>query len=181
MQDLAGSERQSKTGASGSTLQEGQNINKSLLVLGSCVNALNDSSNGAAKARVPYRDSKLTRLLQDSLGGTAKTAIVICCSPAMNNSSETLSSLRFGARARAIESKAQANVISQGSASLAAAQVEISALKKAVEVSEKETVRCVAKRDSWHKMVWAVAALFQAAGVIAIITADNFFAKYCEI
>jgi hypothetical protein len=177
-QDLAGSERQSRTGASGVTLKEGQNINKSLLVLGSCVNALNS---GSSKARVPYRDSKLTRLLQDSLGGTAKMCFIICCSPAMNNSSETLSSLRFGAHARAIESKAYANVISQGPASLAAAQVEISALKTAAEAAEQETARCVAKRDSLHTMVWAVAIVLQAAGVIAFFAAENFIAKYCEI
>jgi kinesin family protein 5 len=181
---LAGSERQSRTGASGVTLQEGQNINKSLLVLGSVVNALNDTTIGgstATKPRVPYRDSKLTRLLQDSLGGTAKTCIVICCSPATSNSSETLSSLRFGARARAIEYKAQANVISQGPASLAAAQVEISVLKRAAEVAEKETERCVAKRDSLHTMVWVIAAVVQTSGVIVMIALDSFFAKYCEI
>lgn len=184
MQDLAGSERQSKTGASGITQKEGQNINKSLLVLGSVVNALNDSTIGASsatKTRVPYRDSKLTRLLQDSLGGSAKTCIVLCCSQAMSNSSETLSSLRFGARARAIENKVQANSISQGPASLAAAQEEISVLKRAAQAAEKETVRSVAKRDSLHAMVWIIATVLQTVGVLAMIALDSFFAEYCEV
>jgi kinesin family protein 5 len=87
-------------------LQEGQNINKSLLVLSSVVNALSD---GKPNARVPYRDSKLTRILQDSLGGSAMTAIIICVSPCQAHHSETLSTLRFGARARAIEIKMQSN------------------------------------------------------------------------
>lgn len=87
-------------------MQEGQNINKSLLVLSSVVNALSD---GKPNARVPYRDSKLTRILQDSLGGSAMTAIIICVSPCQAHHSETLSTLRFGARARAIEIKVQSN------------------------------------------------------------------------
>lgn len=186
---MAGSERQSKTNASGVTLQEGQNINKSLLVLGTVVNALNDSSSsgaaGAKASRVPYRDSKLTRLLQDSLGGTAKTCIVICCSPAMKNSSETLSSLRFGARARAIQCKAKSNAINQGpAASLAAAHAEICALKKAAEereAAEVETEMSEGKRTTRLAMVWGISAVAQAVGVLVIFAADNFFAKYCEI
>lgn len=89
------------------TLTEGQNINKSLLVLGSVVNALSDNSHG----HIPYRDSKLTRLLQDSLGGRSNTAIVCCVSPAGVNRGETLSTLRFGSRARAIPCKAVPNEV----------------------------------------------------------------------
>jgi len=121
LQDLAGSERQSKTDTQGHALCEGQHINRSLLVLSTVVSAL---AEGKAKSHVPYRDSKLTRLLQDSLGGSAKTCIIVCCSPAASNAQETLSSLRFGARARGILSNVQANaVVSTPQAKLATAQV----------------------------------------------------------
>ncbi|MCJ1368777.1 hypothetical protein MMC16_007925, partial [Acarospora aff. strigata] len=103
--DLAGSERQTKTAAEGQTLEEGKLINKSLSALGNVVNALTDGKSN----HVPYRDSKLTRVLQDSLGGTANTALIICCSPSLDNAAETLSSLRFGVRARGIVNSVQLN------------------------------------------------------------------------
>ncbi|KAK9868648.1 hypothetical protein WJX84_012466 [Apatococcus fuscideae] len=87
---------------------EAQLINRSLSALGNVVNALTDGK----ATHVPYRDSKLTRVLQDSLGGTAKTALIICCSPCMSNASETLSSLRFGARAQGITNAVQSNACS---------------------------------------------------------------------
>ncbi|KAL6764456.1 P-loop containing nucleoside triphosphate hydrolase protein [Haematococcus lacustris] len=105
--DLAGSERASKTGAAGSTLAEGALINKSLSCLANVIYALTDAS--AAARHVPYRDSKLTRMLQDSLGGTARTVLICCCSPAMDNAAETLSTLRFGARAKGLTCKLQVN------------------------------------------------------------------------
>lgn len=77
----------------GSTLDEAKNINKSLSALGNVINALVEGS-----AHVPYRDSKLTRILQESLGGNARTTIVICCSPAQYNEAETRSTLLFGMR-----------------------------------------------------------------------------------
>ena len=79
--DLAGSEKVSKTGAEGSILDEAKNINKSLSALGNVIAALADGN----KSHIPYRDSKLTRILQESLGGNAKTTVVICCSPGMRN------------------------------------------------------------------------------------------------
>lgn len=96
--DLAGSEKVAKTGAEGSTLTEAMNINKSLSALGNVINALVDNH-----AHVPYRDSKLTRILQESLGGNAKTTMVICVSPSSYNESETKSTLLFGMRAKTIK------------------------------------------------------------------------------
>jgi hypothetical protein len=90
--DLAGSERQKKTGATGDRLKEGSKINLSLSALGNVISALSD---GGGK-HIPYRDSKLTRLLQDSLGGNTKTLMVAAMSPADYNYDETLSTLRHG-------------------------------------------------------------------------------------
>jgi kinesin family protein 5 len=88
--DLAGSEKVSKTGASGLRLEEAKNINSSLTTLGMVINALCDNNN-----HVPYRDSKLTLLLMDALGGNSKTTLIICCNPEATHASETVSTLRF--------------------------------------------------------------------------------------
>ncbi|XP_059997186.1 kinesin-like protein KIF17 isoform X1 [Lagenorhynchus albirostris] len=103
--DLAGSERQSKTGATGERLKEATKINLSLSALGNVISALVD---GRCK-HIPYRDSKLTRLLQDSLGGNTKTLMVACLSPADNNYAETLSTLRYANRAKNIRNKPRIN------------------------------------------------------------------------
>nr|KAF6382349.1 kinesin family member 17 [Pipistrellus kuhlii] len=103
--DLAGSERQSKTGATGERLKEATKINLSLSALGNVISALVD---GRCK-HIPYRDSKLTRLLQDSLGGNTKTLMVACLSPADNNYDETLSTLRYANRAKNIKNKPHIN------------------------------------------------------------------------
>ncbi|VDB83016.1 unnamed protein product [Peniophora sp. CBMAI 1063] len=103
--DLAGSEKVGKTGASGQTLEEAKKINKSLSALGMVINALTD---GKAK-HIPYRDSKLTRILQESLGGNSRTTLIINCSPASYNEAETLSTLRFGIRAKSIKNTARVN------------------------------------------------------------------------
>lgn len=105
--DLAGSERAKKTGASGATLKEGININKSLLVLGNVISAL--SEEGKKGNFVPYRDSKLTRILQDSLGGNSRTSMIACCSPAESNFDETLNTLNYASRARKIKNKPKVN------------------------------------------------------------------------
>ena len=102
--DLAGSERQSKTGATGNRLKEGCKINLSLSALGNVISALVDSK-GQGRAHVPYRDSKLTRLLQDSLGGNARTVMISAISPADYNYEETLSTLRYANRAKNIKNK----------------------------------------------------------------------------
>ena len=103
--DLAGSEKVRKTGARGTRLEEAKTINKSLSTLGNVINSLTDG----VSTHVPYRDSKLTRVLQESLGGNARTALVICCSPSSFNFQETVSTLRFGARAKLIRNKAKIN------------------------------------------------------------------------
>lgn len=98
MVDLAGSERQSKAGTTGLQFDEGILINKSLSALANVISALTD---GRSK-HVPYRDSKLTRILQNCIGGNSQTSLIVCCSPAKSNLQETLSSLRFGCRARGL-------------------------------------------------------------------------------
>ncbi|KAM5235414.1 kinesin-1 heavy chain [Ctenodactylus gundi] len=103
--DLAGSEKVSKTGAEGAVLDEAKNINKSLSALGNVISALAEGS-----TYVPYRDSKMTRILQDSLGGNCRTTIVICCSPSSYNESETKSTLLFGQRAKTIKNTVCVNV-----------------------------------------------------------------------
>ncbi|XP_033752605.1 kinesin-like protein KIF17 isoform X7 [Pecten maximus] len=103
--DLAGSERQSKTGATGDRLKEATKINLSLSALGNVISALVD----AKTKHIPYRDSKLTRLLQDSLGGNTKTLMVACLSPADNNYEETISTLRYANRAKNIQNKPKIN------------------------------------------------------------------------
>ena len=99
--DLAGSERAKRTGASGERLQEGIQINKGLLALGNVINALCEH-----QQHVPYRDSKLTRLLQDSLGGNSRTVMLACVSPSDADLEETLNTLKYASRARFIKNKA---------------------------------------------------------------------------
>ena len=103
--DLAGSEKVGKTGASGQTLEEAKKINRSLSALGMVINALTDGKS----SHVPYRDSKLTRILQESLGGNSRTTLIVNCSPIAFNADETLSTLRFGVRAKSIQNNARVN------------------------------------------------------------------------
>jgi kinesin family protein 5 len=103
--DLAGSEKVGKTGAAGKRLEEAKNINKSLTMLGLVIYSLTDGKS----THIPYRDSKLTRVLQDSLGGNSKTALIITCSPSLYNEAETISTLRFGMRAKAIKNTPKIN------------------------------------------------------------------------
>ncbi|XP_056336662.1 kinesin-like protein KIF3C [Danio aesculapii] len=103
--DLAGSERQTKTGVQGERLKEATKINLSLSALGNVISALVDGRS----SHVPYRDSKLTRLLQDSLGGNAKTIMVATLGPASYNYEETLTTLRYANRAKNIKNKPRVN------------------------------------------------------------------------
>ncbi|XP_008287785.1 kinesin-like protein KIF13B [Stegastes partitus] len=108
--DLAGSERAAKTGAAGERLKEGSNINKSLSTLGLVISALADQGAGKNKSKfVPYRDSVLTWLLKDSLGGNSRTAMVATISPSADNYDETLSTLRYADRAKSIVNHAVVN------------------------------------------------------------------------
>ncbi|KAG0789995.1 hypothetical protein G6F22_006541 [Rhizopus arrhizus] len=105
--DLAGSERLKRTAAEGDRRKEGININAGLLALGNVISALGDPSKKGT--HVPYRDSKLTRLLQDSLGGNAMTLMIACVSPAESNLAETMNTLQYANRARNIKNKMEKN------------------------------------------------------------------------
>lgn len=104
--DLAGSEQVQKSGSAGERLEEAKKINASLSTLGHVIDALADR-----RPHVPYRDSRLTRLLEDSLGGNCRTTLLVACSPSMAHAVETLSSLRFAARAKKVYNCARANVV----------------------------------------------------------------------
>ncbi|KAH9587331.1 Kinesin-like protein kif3a, variant 2 [Schistosoma haematobium] len=126
--DLAGSERQAKTGATGKRLQEANKINLSLTTLGNVISALVDGKS----THIPYRNSKLTRLLQDSLGGNSKTAMIANISPADYNFDESLSTLRYANRAKNIKNKAKINEDPKD-AMLRQFQKEIEQLRKQLE------------------------------------------------
>lgn len=106
--DLAGSERVESTGATGARLKEGAGINQSLSCLGNCIHALAEQSNGK-QTRVPFRDSALTKLLMNALGGNSKTIMIAAISPADINYDETMSTLRYADRAKQIKTKATIN------------------------------------------------------------------------
>jgi hypothetical protein len=131
--DLAGSERAKRTQASGTRLKEGININFGLLVLGNVISALGDVRRKAT--HVPYRDSKLTRILQDSLGGNSRTLMIACISPSDASFEETMNALKYANRARNIRNRAVINrdpynaQLQQLKQQLAAATAELAAYK----------------------------------------------------
>ncbi|XP_033846857.1 kinesin-like protein KIF18A [Periophthalmus magnuspinnatus] len=108
--DLAGSERASHTNAKGARLREGANINRSLLALGNVINALADPK--SKKAHIPYRDSKLTRILKDSLGGNCRTVMIANISPSSKSYDDTHNTLKYANRAKEIKSTLKSNVVS---------------------------------------------------------------------
>ncbi|KAL4459492.1 hypothetical protein ABPG74_018105 [Tetrahymena malaccensis] len=132
--DLAGSERQKSTGAAGDRLKEASNINKSLTVLGLVINALVESANGKSR-HIPYRDSKLTFILKDSLGGNSRTFMIAACSEANTQFQETLSTLKFAQRAKMIKNKASVNEESQGN--VQQLKKEIQKLKEELQDAKK--------------------------------------------
>jgi len=133
--DLAGSERMKKTGAEGERAKEGIKINEGLLALGNVINALGDEERLAKgeKIHVPYRQSKLTRLLSDSLGGNSQTLFLACVSPSDTNASETLSTLQYANRARNIKNAVTRNVD--------AAAVELKRLHTLTNILKCELIR----------------------------------------
>lgn len=131
--DLAGSEKVGKTGASGETLEEAKKINQSLSALGNCIMALTKQK----KQHVPYRDSKLTFILRESLGGNTKTTLLIACSPHSFNLEETVSTLRFGQRAKAIKNKVKINA----QRSVAELELIVKKLTKEVKILKKYSSR----------------------------------------
>jgi kinesin family protein 5 len=155
--DLAGSESVGKTGADGLRLKEAQLINKSLSALGNVINALSEG-----KAHVPYRDSKLTRMLEDCLGGNAKTTLVCMCSSEARNAVETVSTCRFGVRAKRVVNTARVNV------------------EKGVEEYKGELVRSAKREKELMKFVSALCAelrrlreLIEAAGGVEGVAFDG--------
>ncbi|KAJ1963234.1 hypothetical protein GGI12_002172 [Dipsacomyces acuminosporus] len=114
--DLAGSERLKKTLAVGERQREGISINSGLLALGNVISALGDTQRGPM-SYVPYRDSKLTHMLRDSLGGNAQTLLIACVSAAESNLAETVNTLKYAARARNIKNRGGVNMVSMGRAS----------------------------------------------------------------
>ena len=151
--DLAGSERATKSGATGEALKEGANINRSLSALGMVVNALAETSRAAKRQRgakppaggsavhVPYRDSKLTRVLQDSLGGNSVTVMLCAVSPAPSERDETLATLHFAERAKAITLKAKRNEITLATAAAAAAAAAAEAAEAAAARRRRQEAR----------------------------------------
>uniref|UniRef100_A0A0K0DKJ6 Kinesin-like protein n=1 Tax=Angiostrongylus cantonensis TaxID=6313 RepID=A0A0K0DKJ6_ANGCA len=144
--DLAGSERQAKTGATGQRFKEATKINLSLSALGNVISALVDGKS----THIPYRDSKLTRLLQDSLGGNSKTVMVACIGPASYNYEETLGTLRYANRAKNIKNKPKINEDPKD-AMLREFQDEIMRLRALLEKRSKrkgriETVELIRQR-----------------------------------
>nr|AMS24238.1 kinesin 12-Id protein [Marsilea vestita] len=135
--DLAGSERQKASGAEGERLREAVNINRSLSALGLVIMNLVDVAQGKQR-HVPYRDSKLTFLLQDSLGGNSKTAIIATISPSISCANETLSTLKFAQRAKFIQNNAIIN--QDASANITALHIQIQDLKEEIEQLKKQTV-----------------------------------------
>ncbi|KAK9836595.1 hypothetical protein WJX74_004004 [Apatococcus lobatus] len=129
--DLAGSERLAKTGAEGLRMKEGTSINKSLLTLGTVINKLSEGVQ-VQGGHIPYRDSKLTRILQPSLGGNAKTVIICNLTPAMIHADESHSTLRFACRAKRVVNNAVVNEVLSDAAVLKRQAREIEDLRKAL-------------------------------------------------
>lgn len=109
--DLAGSERAAKTGNRGIRMIEGASINRSLLALGNCINALCDNMSKGIKNYVPFRDSKLTRILKDSLGGNCRTVMIANISPSDKCYEDTHNTLKYANRAKNIKTNATRNVL----------------------------------------------------------------------
>uniref|UniRef100_G3VGI6 Kinesin family member 21B n=1 Tax=Sarcophilus harrisii TaxID=9305 RepID=G3VGI6_SARHA len=140
--DLAGSERLKRTGATGERAKEGISINCGLLALGNVISALGDQSKKAV--HVPYRDSKLTRLLQDSLGGNSQTIMIACVSPSDRDFMETLNTLKYANRARNIKNKVVVNQ-DKTSQQISALRAEIARLQ--MELMEYKAGKRVTRED----------------------------------
>ncbi|CAL5418003.1 unnamed protein product [Camellia sinensis] len=136
--DLAGSERIAKTGAGGVRLKEGKHINKSLMILGNVINKLSDGAK--QRGHIPYRDSKLTRILQPALGGNAKTSIICTLAPEEIHIEETKGTLQFASRAKRITNCVQVNEILTDAALLKRQKLEIEDLRNKLQGSRAEVL-----------------------------------------
>lgn len=159
MIDLAGSERASATGCKGDRFKEGANINKSLLALGNCINSLSDGTK-----HIPYRDSKLTRLLKDSLGGNCQTVMIANIGPSSVTYDDTYNTLRYADRAKKIKTTMKKNIVS--------CQMHVTGYIKIIEELKKENALLKSKN-----------ATLEANGVKpvrAVIPEDNQKTKLAE-
>ena len=132
--DLAGSEKANQTGNAGARLKEGCNINQSLSVLGQVIQKL---SGGDKRAYINYRDSKLTRILQNSIGGNAKTAIICTVTPAAMSEDQTISTLRFASQAKTIQNHAKVNEVLDDKAQINRMKKEMAKLLAELEQQKK--------------------------------------------
>ena len=153
--DLAGSERLKRTNAAGARLNEGININHGLLTLGKVITALVEREKARGKGKssagihVPYRESQLTRLLQDSLGGNTRTVMIACVSPAEIDTDATLSTLRYASTARQIRNKPKQNItVDDSAAQIRALQHQVAALEASLAKAKEMAVPApIAKND----------------------------------
>ncbi|KAF8541673.1 P-loop containing nucleoside triphosphate hydrolase protein [Trichophaea hybrida] len=143
--DLAGSESVGRSGAENKRAREAGMINQSLLTLGRVINALVDKS-----SHIPYRESKLTRLLQDSLGGRTKTTIIATISPAKMNLEETMSTLDYASRAKNIQNKPQVNQMLNKKTVIAEFVADIERLKSALHASRLKNGIYMSQEDPWN-------------------------------
>merc|ERR1711871_1737091 len=135
--DLAGSERVRLSGATGQRLEESKRINKSLAALGNVIAALTDRK---GRQHIPYRDSKLTRMLEDSLGGNCKTTMMAMVSPAMEAMTETVSTLKFANRAKNIRNEARVNEDLDQKSLLRKYERELKKLRAELDARSKDVV-----------------------------------------
>lgn len=135
--DLAGSERVRVTGATGKRLEECKKINQSLSALGNVIAALTDPK---LRNHIPYRDSKLTRILEDSLGGNCKTTMMAMISPAYDSFSESLSTLLFANRAKKVKNEARINEDLDHRALLRKYELELKTLREKLEEKNRNMV-----------------------------------------
>lgn len=152
--DLAGSERAAKTGNRGMRMIEGANINRSLLALGNCINMLHENNVKQQQNYIPFRDSKLTRLLKDSLGGNCRTVMIANIAPSNSNYEDTHNTLKYANRAKNIKTRVQKNVlsveyhVSQYTDIIAQLRSEIQSLKEQLALQNQNLNLSMARRES---------------------------------
>jgi hypothetical protein len=188
--DLAGSERQSRSGVAGVHLDEMRAINLSLSALGNCISALasrGDASRTSSSVHVPYRDSKLTRLLQDSLGGNSRTSLIITVSQAAHSALETQSTLEFGSRAAKVTVHAVRNEVVDYRALYMALKLGNTNLT-GVDNSESLGVKnknpdgyVLVREDEFSKLKEREAALSEEVNALRAITAGVTLLQSTEI
>nr|XP_056722092.1 kinesin-like protein KIF7 [Euleptes europaea] len=142
--DLAGSERVVKTGSTGERLKESIQINGSLLALGNVISALGDPRRKGS--HIPYRDSKITRILKDSLGGNAQTAMIACVSPSSSDFDESLTTLNYASRAQNIKNRAVVNSCKEAE-DVVELRLQIKSLQRAMEQRRRAETRIINRSD----------------------------------